>query len=321
MKLLTTYILLLGLTIPYSYGQVINLRGSWKFHIGDRESWSKPDFDDRDWEYIVAPSAWEDEGFNGYDGFAWYRKRFDGKRLSSDENYYINLGYIDDCDEVYVNGLLIGFSGYMPPKFKTAYNTERKYKIPSSIINFNGENTIAIRVFDVTQGGGIIEGDIGIYKAERSRLLVDLQGLWDFGLSSWGESIKSPSQWEKIMVPAPWEHQGFSKYDGFAWYRKTFTADNALTNRDEDYVILMGKIDDFDKVYINGRLIGSTNDKRHFGASQSYSRFRVYSIPTDLIKPGINTVEVLVEDIGNIGGIYEGPVGITTRTIFERYYR
>lgn len=321
MKLLTTYLLLLGLTSSFSYGQVINLRGSWKFHIGDRESWSKQDFDDRDWEYIVAPSAWEDEGFNGYDGFAWYRKRFDGKRLSSNENYYINLGYIDDCDEVYINGLLIGFSGYMPPKFKTAYNTERKYNIPSSIINFNGENTIAIRVFDVTQGGGIIEGDIGIYRAERSRLLVDLQGLWDFALSSWGESIKNSSQWEKIMVPAPWEHQGFSKYDGFAWYRKTFIADKSLTNRDEDYVILMGKIDDFDKVYVNGRLIGSTNDQRHFGASQSYARFRAYSIPPDLIKLGTNTVEVLVEDIGNIGGIYEGPVGIATRTIFERYYR
>ncbi|MCB0488439.1 MAG: hypothetical protein KDC99_08175 [Cyclobacteriaceae bacterium] len=321
MKLLTTYLLLLGLTSSFSYGQVINLRGSWKFHIGDRESWSKQDFDDRDWEYIVAPSAWEDEGFNGYDGFAWYRKKFDGRRLSSNENYYINLGYIDDCDEVYINGLLIGFSGYMPPKFKTAYNTERKYNIPSSIINFNGENTIAIRVFDVTQGGGIIEGDIGIYRAERSRLLVDLQGLWDFALSSWGESIKNSSQWEKIMVPAPWEHQGFSKYDGFAWYRKTFIADKSLTNRDEDYVILMGKIDDFDKVYVNGRLIGSTNDQRHFGASQSYARFRAYSIPPDLIKLGTNTVEVLVEDIGNIGGIYEGPVGIATRTIFERYYR
>ena len=104
------------------------------------------------WEKIYAPSPWEDEGFNGYDGFAWYRKKFDGKELSKDESYYLNLGFIDDCDEVYLNGVLIGFSGSMPPKFKTAFNNERKYPLSNESINFYGMNTLAIRVFDVTLG-------------------------------------------------------------------------------------------------------------------------------------------------------------------------
>jgi Beta-galactosidase/beta-glucuronidase len=121
-------------------------------------------------------------------------------------------------------------------------------------------------------------------------------------------------------VPSPWEHQGYYRYDGYAWYKRTFTIPENFTT--DPLVLLLGKIDDFDKVYLNGKLIGSTNDHRLFGASESYSRSRVYNIPPNTLKKvGVNTIEVLVEDMGNIGGIYEGPVGITSRINYERYFR
>jgi hypothetical protein len=302
--------------------QVIRLNGSWKFHIGDKTAWASPIYDDSGWEVITAPSAWEDEGFNGYDGFAWYRKKFDGRQLSKDENYYLNLGFIDDTDEVYVNGTLIGLSGSMPPKFKTAYNTERKYSLPNDIIDFNKENNIAIRVFDVTQGGGIIDGQLGIYRAPRSRMLVDLKGLWDFSTSRNSNPVKDDKEWKKIMVPSPWEQQGYPHYDGFAWYKRSFTIDAKLIEKDDDLVLLLGKIDDFDKAFLNGKMIGRTYDGEPFGSSQSYTELRGYTIPPGLLKKGtINTIEVVVEDMGNVGGIYEGPVGIATRTAYERYFR
>jgi hypothetical protein len=304
--------------------QVINLNGNWKFHIGDKSTWAHTNYDDSGWENIHAPSPWEDEGFNGYDGFAWYRKKFDGKRLIKEESYSLNLGYIDDCDEVFLNGVLIGLSGSMPPKFKTAYNSERIYSLPNELINFVGENTIAIRVFDVTQGGGIVDGRLGIHRAPKSRMIVDLHGLWYFHLSEDDEPIKTTDSkvWEKIMVPSPWEHQGFPRYDGFAWYRRSFTIEDKYINADEDLVLLLGKIDDFDKTYLNGKLIGSTNDRRTYGSSSSYSQDRVYKIPNNLLKKGAtNIIEVQVEDMGNVGGIYEGAIGITTRTAYERYFR
>lgn len=300
--------------------QVINLNGTWKFSIGDRPEWAAPNFNDSRWESIQAPSPWEDEGFNGYDGFAWYRKKIDGRKLTKGENYYLGLGFIDDADVVYLNGKLIGFSGSMPPKFKTAYNRERTYVIPNELINYAGDNTIAIRVYDVVHGGGIIEGNLGIYRTKKNQLLLDLQGVWSFSTSWFGKPIKEASEWVDIIVPGPWEHQGFPKYDGFAWYKRTFTfPENLVSN---DLVLLLGKIDDFDKVYLNGQLIGSTNDHRSYGNSESYSRTRVYDIPVKALKQkGSNTLEILVEDMGNIGGIYEGPVGITTRTSYEKYFR
>lgn len=301
--------------------QTISLKGSWKFQIGDKQAWSSPSYDDRNWEKIYAPSPWEDEGFNGYDGFAWYRKKFDGKELSKNENYYLNLGFIDDCDEVYLNGVLIGFSGSMPPKFKTAFNNERKYPLSNESINFDGMNTLAIRVFDVTLGGGIIDGDLGIYRSPKSRMVVDLQGMWQFH-RTWGDKpVPDDNDWQKILVPSPWEQQGYPKYDGNAWYRRTFTIPESLLQRDEDLVLLMGKVDDFDRTYLNGKLIGKTNDGRPYGRSQSFGKQRVYSIPSGLLRKGSNTIEVFVVDMGNVGGIYEGPIGITTRTVYERYYK
>ena len=302
-------------------GQVLQLKGTWKFQIGDSPSWSNPSYDDRSWENIYAPSPWEDEGYNGYDGFAWYRKKFDGRLLSKDENYFLSLGYIDDCDEVYLNGTMIGFSGVMPPKFKTAFNNERKYKLLKEHINFEGENSLAIRVFDVTLGGGIIEGNLGIYRAPKSHMLVDLEGMWSFQRTYDKDLPDKKKNWEKILVPSPWEHQGAPKYDGNAWYKRTFEIPTNLLKQNEELVLILGKIDDFDRAYVNGKMIGQTNDKRPYGQSQSFNQQRVYSIPTGLLKTGVNLVEVFVQDIGNTGGIYEGPVGITTRSSYQRYYK
>ena len=308
------------LSLISGYAQVINLRGEWKFHIDDRSAWASPDYDDSRWETIQAPSAWEDEGFNGYDGFAWYRKKFDGRKLNQTDAYILRLGFIDDCDEVYINGKLVGFSGSMPPHFKTAYNTEREYMIPPDVINFAGENLIAIRIFDVVHGGGIIDGRLGIFQLTKdNKMLVDLRGIWEFAKSENGEAVPDPKKWSGIMVPNPWEHQGFAKYDGFGWYKKTFKLPESIPA--EELVLMLGKIDDFDKVYLNGQLIGSTNDRRPYGLSQSYQVLRAYTIPKELLKKNaLNLIEVRVEDMGNIGGIYEGPVGITTRSAYFRYF-
>ncbi len=319
------FILLIVLILPFAVkaqDKVINLRGDWKFSIGDRASWASKDYNDSNWETVKAPDYWEDQGFYGYDGFAWYRKSFDGRNLSDKENYYLYLGYIDDADEVYINGHLVGYSGNFPPNFRTAYQAERKYHIPPEYINYNGENKIAVRVFDVTREGGIIRGSLGIYRWSRtSPFIVDLQGIWDFKLGIHQEGSKDSNKtWEKIMVPVQWEVQGFKRYDGYATYSRTFNFPADAST--EDLVMILGKIDDFDEAYFNGVKIGETRDDRRYGRSLSFEETRIYRVPSELIKKGgQNTITVLVEDIGNIGGIYKGPVGLTTRNRYYRYRR
>ena len=93
------------LPITYNFGQdwkqVIDLSGYWKFNIGDDNKWADYNFNDKNWEEVRVPSSWEDEGYHGYNGYAWYRKTFSLPKNLENNSLYVTLGYIDDVDEVY----------------------------------------------------------------------------------------------------------------------------------------------------------------------------------------------------------------------------
>jgi hypothetical protein len=305
-----------------------NLTGRWQFSIGINTEWISPKFDDSKWESIHVPSPWEDQGFNGYNGYAFYRKNIEIPSAYKDRMLYLNMGYIDDVDEVYLNGHKIGATGSFPPNYNTAYNAERIYYIPAEDINFDGSNLIAVKVYDSYDQGGIVSGDIGLYGGRTSvNLDLNLQSLWKFQTGDdpgRKESEFDDSSWPEIFVPAKWEDQGYRDYDGYAWYRKKFTYQG---NSEEKMVLLMGKIDDIDQVFINGILVGSTGNfpvKKWDNVSVGAEcfAFRGYYIPDGFLKKNQTyVIAVRVLDTGGYGGIYEGPVGIISQTKYIEYWR
>ncbi|MGB3464236.1 MAG: beta galactosidase jelly roll domain-containing protein [Cyclobacteriaceae bacterium] len=291
---------------------LLSLKGSWKFRLGDKMAWAEADFDDSNWDDIYAPSEWENEGFNGYDGYAWYRKTFDGELLKDRYNLELNLGYIDDADQVFFNGQLIGYSGTFPPNFTTAYNALRVYNIPQELVR-DGENVISVRVFDTVLGGGIVAGRIGIYEERKAQYgAMTLEGLWKFSEGDnmvWKNAEFDDSDWAYLMVPGFWRYIGKKNFESYGWYRKSFRLPERLD--DKELTIILGLIDDFDEVYLNGRLIGRTNDYRDFGHSQSYRKLRIYPVPDEVINyEGDNILSVRIKDLGGEAGIYKGPLVI-----------
>ena len=147
--------------------QLRDLRGAWKFEIGDDSSRAGVRYDDRSWVEIRVPARWEDEGFPGYDGYGWYRKQvwipleWKGKTL------FLKLGKVDDVDEVYINGVFMAFTGEFPPKFETGYSVSRQYAIPEYCLKFGAENVIAVRVYDDQMEGGITRGEVGLFEQAR----------------------------------------------------------------------------------------------------------------------------------------------------------
>lgn len=303
----------------------INLSTHWNFNIGDNEKWASQNYNDSNWEKIKVPSDWENDGFHGYDGYAWYRIHFDGTLLNKNQTHFLILGFIDDIDETYLNGHMIGRSGSFPPRYRTAYNSNRRYHIPNEAINFNGDNVIAVRVFDEHLSGGIVSGRPGIYASEGSEeLLQDLYGTWKFKKyndRSYSQINIDDDHWEDILVPSYWDNQGYRSYDGTAWYRKQFNL-NFKPEVGKTYYLLLGKIDDFDITYLNGKEIGRTDDGKDFGDSQSYRQLRMYEIPKGLLNmTGENVIAVKVHDFGGEGGIYKGPIGIIEQESVTRILR
>lgn len=310
----------------YLFEEVISLEGHWKFSIGDNMKWADPDFNDIDWVKIKVPSPWEDEGFHGYNGYAWYRKEFILPDDFEGASLLLHLGYVDDVDETYINGILVGRSGTFPPDYHSAYNAFRKYIVPGNILNY-GENLIAVRVFDSQLAGGITSGNIALHiNKNEIRPDLNLMGEWKFNTgdnNKWKDKDFNDTEWFNIIVPGYWENQGFRDYDGFAWYRKEFSLPQDMENK--KLVLLLGKIDDLDEAYVNGVFIGSTGEIKedsveiHF--NQEYQAFRGYYIPENIIKSGNNTISVRVYDGWRDGGIYEGPIGIITQENYIKYWK
>lgn len=140
--------------------QSITLPTTWKFKTGDDPDWKKADFNDRDWQSIPVPAPWEEVGFPDYDGLAWYRTTFSMPEQLLQQNLVLLAGTIDDADETYINGVLVGHTGKFPPNDQSAWDTPRIYDIPAGVLK--AQNTLAIRVFDGAGGGGIYKGPIQI---------------------------------------------------------------------------------------------------------------------------------------------------------------
>jgi len=309
--------------------RIIDLNGEWKFEIGDNPGWINPLFNDGQWEKILVPSTWEEEGFPGYDGYAWYRIHFTIDSSYKDKVLYLLLGKIDDVDETYLNGHFIGYKGSLPPNFVTWAHFGRRYRLNKACLNFEGDNVLVVRVFDYGGVGGIKSGKNGIYVAEDIFVPeLDLSGSWKFQQGD-DERYSDPKYidtgWQDVPVPALWSYYGLKDYDGYGWYRKNFFLNK--DHEEKQLILLLGKIDDIDEVFINGQHIARTgkiedNQDQIYINDKDWQTLRAYTIPKHILYiEKENLISVRVYDGTIYGGIYDGPIGITTRERFQEWQR
>jgi hypothetical protein len=318
-------ILLAGTARSEEWNTILDLRGEWRFHTGDDMQWADSRLNDQKWETIFVPSPWEDEGFPGYDGYAWYRKNFTLPSRGVDGSIYLHLGYVDDICEVYLNGTMIGSSGSFPPDYQSAYDSYQQYCLPAGILKRTGTNVIAVRVYDAQLSGGILRGKVGLFEPQNDlKPEIPLAGVWKFRTGdnmAWVGASVNEKEWRDVFVPSYWETIGLRNYDGFGWYRVTFDVPQSL--RDRQLILVLGKIDDIDEAYINGERIGRTGSMQSQHGpeefNEEYRELRAYTIPRDLLQGQHNVLAVRVYDGFRDGGIYDGPIGIVTRDRYRKW--
>lgn len=156
-------LLLAALASTQLQAQVIEFREA-KFRAGDNMEWKASNADDSQWRNIDVTRNWDNQGVPGNTTYAWYRVHFKLPKSmleQSDirENVLFDLAKIDDTDEAYLNGHLIGKTGKMPSdgEYRSAWSQPRKYyvKANSSWLNWDGDNVLSIRVYNGGEPGGI----------------------------------------------------------------------------------------------------------------------------------------------------------------------
>jgi len=149
----------------------------WKFLTGDKPEYIDSAKNEYWWNDISPLTVWEKQGFEGYDGYAWYRvKVVVPSSMKRNAIRYgglmLNLGKIDDADETWFNGHLAGRTGKMPPGYIGAYNVPRSYLIPPEYISWDRKNTIAVRVYDAGGDGGLWGGPVELTNRGNPDLLT-----------------------------------------------------------------------------------------------------------------------------------------------------
>lgn len=151
----------------------LSLAGAWKFHPGDNPEWMAPDVNDREWQEILPDRTWESQGFENLDGYAWYRLKVLIPSSIKKQSYFkdtllFELGKIDDSDQTFLNGALLGENNrtFDPgteadtgiAALSGIWNTPRIYKVSVTDprIRWDEENTLAVRVWDHGGAGGIV---------------------------------------------------------------------------------------------------------------------------------------------------------------------
>lgn len=138
----------------------------------DLQLWKDKTFDDSRWPQMKLPGNWEQQQLSDVDGVVWFRRKFDLTGAEAGRPVELHLGKIDDSDETYVNGVLVG-------KTELKAGEKRIYNIPCGLL-IDGSNSIAVRVTDVWGGGGFYGDETDMKLVINQVDSKKLDGLWSF---------------------------------------------------------------------------------------------------------------------------------------------
>lgn len=166
----------------------------------------------QEWRKITLPGRLSERGLHDFMGVIWLRKTFMVPEEMAGTAAKLWLGTLTDSDETYINGTMVGWTGYQYPP--------RKYEVPEGVLRA-GENEVVIRL-TCNNGNGRMTPDkpCRIF-TEHQR--VELAGEWEYRI---GTIIEEPASeadfvsWKPTGLYngmlAPCRHYTIK---GFVWYQ------------------------------------------------------------------------------------------------------
>ena len=186
--------------------------------------WFDVAFEAKGWREINIPGYWEDQGIKDLNGVIWYRRVIDIPKTMAENPAKLFLGRIVDDDELYINGIQIGKTGYQYP--------QRRYSVPANTLHA-GKNIFVIRVTNTNGKGGFVPDKP--YYLFNGTDTVSLAGSWQYKVGAVFEPLKDrvqgfpfsaqnqPSSLYNAMVAPATEYT----IKGICWYQGESNAGRA----------------------------------------------------------------------------------------------
>jgi sialate O-acetylesterase len=142
--------------------------------------WFKPGANLSDWATTKVPGYWANGPLGAINGVVWFRKSISIPASMIGKPAKLILGRIVDSDSTFINGVLVGQTGYQYPR--------RRYDVPADLLK-EGENTIVVRVINRTGKGGFVPDKP--YELICNEQTIDLKGDWKYQLGVKMEPLAS----------------------------------------------------------------------------------------------------------------------------------
>lgn len=185
------------------------------------DAFAEAAFDDSGWPEIGVPGSWERSGvqeLTGFDGVMWFRRDLSLTADQAGRSALLRLGRIDERDQVWVNGQIVGAT--------MVASEARGYAIPAGLLR-PGHNAVAVRVVDERGSGGFLgrPGDLSLEL--EGAAAIEMAGAWRYrsGVARRDWATEPPfvpwaapggvsTMWNGMIAPL----DGFS-FKGVAWYQ------------------------------------------------------------------------------------------------------
>lgn len=105
--------------------------------------------------------------------------------------------------------------------------------------------------------------------------------------------------WKVMKLPGGWESTEVGNFDGVVWFRRKIQIPDTWKNN--DLILNLGPIDDCDRSFVNGKLVGAY-EKDGFWQTD-----RIYKVAKELIQTNEVTIAVRVTDTQGGGGLWGVP--------------
>ena len=139
-----------------------------------QQKWSAPDHDASGWATMKVPGYWADQTpLGSVNGVVWFRKEIEVPAGMAGAPARLELGTLVDADSTYINGQLVGTTGYQYPP--------RKYDVKPGVLKA-GKNVVVVRLISNGGRGGFTPDKN--YQLTANGQVLDLRGAWQYKLGA-----------------------------------------------------------------------------------------------------------------------------------------